>query len=117
MKRKKYLLYPKNYNDRLAIKYNNGCGPVGWKGNLIPDTIYTISIKEACKIHDFEYEVGSNLKHKKEADIRFRKNLNRTVKAKSKGWNKIFLPLKYARVWIYYISVKRAGKEAFLAKE
>ncbi len=52
---KPYLNLPDNYDPVKAEKHNNGCGPSGWKGKLIPETNYGIRISDSCHVHDFEY--------------------------------------------------------------
>ncbi len=113
---KSHLKYPSDYNEVLAKKYNNGCGPAGWKGKLVPDTIYGLSISEPCKIHDFMYEVGDHGTDKFEADSMFHINLLHTIKYESKWWNRFLNPLRRKRAWIYYTSVRYGGREAFYSK-
>jgi len=125
---KNYLEYPWGYKEGLATEVNNGCGPEGWKGKIIPDTIYGISIKEACKIHDYEYFIGKTLKDKERADKRFLKNMKLIFEHKancskifnpSRGigayiyYSKILNTLRGIRAYIYYKSVVLAGREYF----
>lgn len=35
----------------------NGCGPGGFGDRLIPDTVWFLSVKAACKIHDWMFLV------------------------------------------------------------
>ena len=112
--RKHYLKYPSNYDDKLAEVYNTGCGPgTGWKNFLIPDTIYGISIREACKIHDYMYEVGRSGFDKLNADNMFFSNLYLVINYESKWWNRWLNPLRRKRAWIYYMAVHHSGQEAF----
>ena len=108
-----YLKYPLGYQEDVADKVNNGCGTSGWKGKLVPDTIYGHNISEPCKIHDYEYHIGTILDEKEKADHRFYCNLLDTVRYKTKWWNKWLLPLKEKRCWIYYLAVHKAGDSAF----
>ena len=110
---KHYLTYPKNYDEALAEKYNNGCGPGGWKGKLVPDTIYCISIKEPCKIHDFMYEVGKNRTQKERADLMFYDNLLKVIQHDSKWWNRWLNPFREVRAGEYFLAVLFGGKDAF----
>lgn len=110
---------PEFYDELLASTINNGCGPAGWKGKLIPDTIYGLHIGEACKVHDFEYHVGLTYVDKINADNRFHRNINRII-AQSKKWprwlrfTKILNPLRRKRAYIYYTVVREAGEDYFL---
>lgn len=99
----------------VADKIDNGCGTAGWKGKLIPDTIYGANIGPACGIHDYDYHHGLTLKAKKVADKRFYRNLRTLVKRSSHGLWIVLLPLKYIRCYTYYLSVSKFGKGAFLA--
>jgi len=110
---KHYLKYPDNYDAVLARTYNNGCGPAGWKGKLVPDTIYGISIREACKIHDYMYEVGESYNDKVYADDMFFTNLLATVENEAKWWNRWLNTLRRKRAWIYFKAVVHGGEDAF----
>lgn len=52
---KPYLSLPENYDPVKAEKHNNGCGPSGWKGKVVPETNYGIRISDCCHVHDLEY--------------------------------------------------------------
>lgn len=58
----------------------NGCGPDGWKNQLVPEKSHIwvgVEFTESCNIHDRAYmTVG---KSRDEADSEFRDNLNRAV--------------------------------------
>lgn len=110
---KDYISYPINYDEGIARMVNNGCGTSGWKGKLVPDTIYGISISEPCKVHDYEYHRGTIADEKEMADIRFYKNLKLTIKHESKWWNKALNPLRYIRAKAYYTAVANFGDGAF----
>ena len=47
---KDYLIYPEGYTEAKAKGIANGCGTAGWKGAIVPETIYTIRITDACNI-------------------------------------------------------------------
>lgn len=109
---KAYIKYPIWYSEEAANKVNNGCGTSGWKGKLVPDTIYGISISEACKVHDFEYHMGLIADEKEMADIRFLANIKLTIKHESK-WSSFLNPLRYVRAKTYYNAVAKFGDDAF----
>lgn len=97
----------------LAL-FINGCGPRGLGDKIIPDKILFISVKPACMVHDFEYQIGVTLRDKKNADERFKNNLLAIVNKRSSFW-----PLKVLRRHIalgYYTAVKDFGHRAFLDK-
>jgi len=89
----------------------NGCGTGGWKGALVPDTIWGLSITAACNIHDWMYAAGSTLAEKEEADRVFLNNMLRLVESAGGLW--LLQRLRRRRAWIYYQAVYRFGGPAF----
>ena len=63
----------------------NGCGTAGWKGALVPDTIWGLSVREACDIHDWMYEHGATESDRLDADSAFLNNLIRLINHHG-GW-------------------------------
>ena len=100
----------------LLLKQVNGCGPGGWKFDLIPDTMYGLSVVEACNIHDWMYLHGQTLEDKDRADRVFKNNVIRLIDSRtSKNWfsQNIIKPLRYRRAKTYYESVSHFGGPAF----
>lgn len=89
----------------------NGCGPGGWKWDIIPDTMYGLSIHDACDIHDWMYCHGVTEKDKEIADHVFKENLYRIIDQKSVSW--LFRKLRHLRAWVYFLMVAWFGDEAF----
>ena len=58
----------------------NGCGS-GWNAKLVPDTIYGMSIKDCCCIHDYGYEIGKTIEDKQREDRAFLNNMLRKIDA------------------------------------
>lgn len=88
----------------------NGCG--ARKGFKVPDTIWGLSIVEACNIHDYMYHVGRTEQDREEADRAFLNNLIRIIEADSIN----FAPLKALRRYramSYYNAVRDFGGPAF----
>lgn len=110
MKRKTYLNYPDNFDRSLC----NGCGTAGWKGALVPETIWGVNISEACNIHDVDYHFGQNMSDKNTADWRFYMNMLEIIDRESR-WTRFLNPNRKARAWGYYQAVRKCGKSAFLA--
>jgi len=110
---KNYLLYPLDYKEDVAEEIDNGCGTEGWKGKLIPDTIYGVSISEACRIHDYGYHFGKTMADKEQADSDFLFNIRRTIIHETR-WTKFLNWNRRKRAYIYYLAVAKLGKEAFL---
>lgn len=89
----------------------NGCGTRGLIGLLVPDTIYGLDVSEACRIHDFQYAVGSTPEEKDSADRAFINNLLRIIDANTK-W-KWLRKLRAERARTYYHAVCNFGGPAF----
>lgn len=87
----------------------NGCGPGGWKIKLVPDTIYGLSVKWACKIHDWDYAEGTTQEEKDLADARFLRNMNTII---SSGFI-LLRPLRRARALEYYLAVHTCGESCY----
>jgi len=115
---KKYkLITPREYEklDKRELELIcNGCGTEGWKGKLVPDTIYGVNITKACNIHDFMYFNGMTMKDKKEADDVFLKNLL-TIVNHSPKWSSWLNRWRRKRARKYYLAVKHFGKKAYMA--
>lgn len=104
-----WFTYTQDQLDELT----NGCGPAGWKFDLVPDTIWGLDISHACDIHDFCYFIGSTPEDKEDADLLFLQNTRRLIEEGSK-----FPPLKWLRkrrARTYYLAVKKFGGDAFNA--
>ena len=114
----KGLLAPKSYADASqALKdiICNGCGTGDWKGALVPETIYGLSVTRACNIHDWMYERGRCLEEKEKADDAFHVNMRRLIRTGTPWFLLFLLPLRYARAFGYYQAVNIAGYDAFWA--
>lgn len=120
MKISEGLEAPQSYLDaspEVVKQVVNGCGPGGWKFDIIPDTILGLSIKEACNIHDWEYTVGLTIHDKERADKRFRKNCMTLVWNAKGFWAKVLRRHRELRVDEYYLAVRICGDSAFWANK
>ena len=76
------LYAPASYHaasPEVRLQVTNGCGTAGWKGRLVPDSIWFLCITPACNIHDWMYTVGLTLADKDEADRVFLNNVCRLI--------------------------------------
>lgn len=89
----------------------NGCGTGGWKGKLVPETIYGLDVSPACDIHDWMYIEGETVADKEEADRVFLNNLLRLIEAA--GGIKLLQSLRRRRARIYFEAVQHFGGPAF----
>lgn len=107
------LVAPKSYIEatpEARAEASNGCGPQG-KLDLIPDTLYGLSVAQACKIHDWEYVKGESIEDKEKADSRFLDNMLRLIDKYTT--NPLLKTLRRRRAHTYYEAVKRFGGPSF----
>jgi len=90
-----------------------GCGPGGLGGILVPDTVYFLSIRDACRIHDWYYRFYPSCEEKdrKSADIIFLNNMLRIVVEKTE--NNLLRLLRKRRCLTYYKAVRLLGGPAY----
>ena len=110
--------YYKNTPD-YALCYiigNGGCGPGNGIGDIaVPDTIYGLNVKEACKRHDFDYAIGGTEEDKIISDIRLLSNLVIIIENNSRS--RILKTLRRHRAIKYYLAVSDFGGSSFTWEE
>lgn len=96
-------------NMPLLVKLigSGGCGPGKIGDKLIPDTIYCLSIKPACAIHDFCYAFASNEDARYRADKIFLDNMFSLIDKQTK-W-RFMRALRHRRALKYYEAVRWGG--------
>lgn len=87
------------------------CGAENAKFDFIPDTIYGLSIREACCIHDDRYGRGGNINDKNYADSEFLANLVYIINSCDKWYYPTWLARR--RAMAYYDAVVRFGDSSF----
>ena len=90
----------------------NGCGAGNATIDFVPDTIYGLSISQACNVHDFEYWWHNSEYSREKADENFIYNLNYLIDIEG-GWMKY---VRKARAWLYFKAVRYWGATAFADK-
>jgi hypothetical protein len=113
-KPKPKLFAPENYwraSQEVKDQVTNGCGTAGWKGRLVPDTMYFLNVSAACNIHDWMYTLGRTLADKEEADRVFLNNLYRIINAA--GGCSLLVNARLTRARDYYDAVHYFGGDAF----
>lgn len=90
---------------------SNGCGAENARFDFVPDSIYFVNIKPACKLHDYAYLVGKSNEDKEKADREFLNNLLRIVNNVDKWYYPTALARR--RALKYYEAVKHFGGSAF----
>jgi len=92
-------------------KKAQGCGPGRFGDYFVPDSVWGgLSIKRACRIHDWDYYIGTD---KKIADKRFLKNMERIILSNTNWYWLRELRLHQAQV--YYTVVSYVGDHAYAA--
>ncbi|MFA9409365.1 MAG: hypothetical protein ACERKJ_11120 [Candidatus Dadabacteria bacterium] len=90
-------------------KHAQGCGPGPIGDYFVPDSVWGgLSIKRACRIHDWEYHIGID---KDFADETFKDNMERIIITNTK-WNWL-KTLRMAQANLYYKVVSYAGDHAY----
>jgi hypothetical protein len=92
-----------------------GCGPGGLGDLLVPDTVYFLSIRPACRIHDWYYRFfpGNSEDDRKRADRIFLNNMLRIVDFHTNF--KVLRWLRKRRCNKYYFAVRAFGGPSFWA--
>ena len=93
----------------------NGCGTGGWKGTIVPDTVYGLNIVDACQIHDWMYAEGQSDGDKGEADSVFLTNMLGLIEAAARASiiARLLAPFRRRRCLKYYEAVNLMGDDAF----
>ena len=92
-------------------KDNCGCGSDKARIDYVPDTIYGLSIRDACCRHDFRYGVGGTADDKKLADREFLDNMLEIIESNKKWYYPTWLARR--RALTYYDLVVRFGDGSF----
>ena len=87
------------------------CGAENARFDYVPDTIFGLSIKMACCIHDDRYSRGGNESDRRKADEEFLYNLLTIIHS----FDKWYYPhwLARHRAMTYYDAVVRYGAGSF----
>jgi len=97
----------------------NGCGTEGWKGSLVPETVWGLRISLACDVHDWMYADGETLGDKEVADIIFLCNLlsiiRRAADKSFGGWCLKILRERRAMTYYQAVADSSTGLAAFNA--
>jgi hypothetical protein len=108
------LFTPQSYKSAPETEralVSNGCGAKGGISSwLVPNTLWGLSVKRACNIHDWMYSEGLTIADKEEADRVFLNNMLRIIEVESCWLLK--LPRR-SRAKKYYKAVKYFGGPAF----
>ena len=87
------------------------CGAEDARFDYVPDTIFGLSIKMACCIHDDRYSRGGREADRILADMEFLSNMLTIINSHKKWYYTHWLARK--RTMIYYDAVVRYGAGSF----
>ena len=90
-------------------KIVNGCGPKGWRVDLVPDSLMGLCVTSECNLHDWMYSQGGSEAERQFADV----VLYVTVAFKVLMEGGHLVPLRMAGAAIFYKAVRECGAEHF----
>lgn len=106
-----YLFKPYGYREPLGCT----CGPDSvmkrYGFDFVPDTVWGLSIRDACCIHDWMYQKGKTEADRQRADRTFLNNMLRTIEHETESWWLKWL--RKRRAWVYYRAVSIFGGPNF----
>jgi|WetSurMetagenome_2_1015567.scaffolds.fasta_scaffold660706_2 hypothetical protein len=95
--------------DECKKKLGWNCGPGKFGGKVIPNTVWGLSIKIACEIHDCMYFLGKTQYDKWISDVTFLTNMNDMVESGTM----ILRAIRRYRVMTYFSAVRDCGDSSF----
>jgi len=105
------VLMRKHENREEFERMTNGCGPGGWKYDIVPDKIYGLSIKYDCNNHDIDWHFAKTWDEAVLANILFKKAVHSRIK--NGKW--ILRGVRYVRFMWYYRAVNgKIAKKHFI---
>jgi hypothetical protein len=107
----------KEYPDILE-DLTNGCGPKGILDWVIPDNLYLLSIKPACKIHDWCFAVWNDKHGFSFGNNLFRNNMQRIIETayekSGKGlWARFLRKRRMNLTLVYYAACANFGEHYY----
>lgn len=109
-----YLAAPKSFWDadqELIDSIAGGCGPGGNGDMFVPDTMYGLSVKAACSVHDWMYAVWNTPGGFEMANKVFKNNMIRIIdQSDSFKWLKV---LRKRRALKYFLAVHYFGETSY----
>ena len=98
--------------EQLAAANVNGCGPGGWRVDLIPDHLGDVDISAPCNQHDYLYFLGGSEEDRLRADVLLYTNIAASVLLND-GY---LVPLQMAAAAVFYRAVRNGGAAFWGAK-
>lgn len=108
------LHYSESYRNATDAERGTCCNGCGAKGGInVPDTLYGLSITDACNVHDWDYKHGKTLDDKLTADRFFFSNVLIIIESQTSFMGKLLKPLRRRRALKYYEAVTTFGNNAY----
>lgn len=82
---------------------------MGWKWDFVPDTVWGLSVRPACDIHDWMWAHATDIAGMDAGNRVFLNNMLRIVEARG-GWLRRF---RRRRCYAYYLAVAKFGSHHF----
>lgn len=98
-------------DQELRDSVAGGCGPGGIGDYFVPDTLYFLKVKPACKIHDWTYAVWNCKEGFELSNNIFKNNMLRIIQ--QHGGNKQLQCLRSRRAIKYYKAVHYLGEPSY----
>lgn len=108
-----YLECSADYRTMPEAERDAKCGCGTERSKAVPDTVYGLSIKPACCIHDYDYSVGKTDQDKIDADYRFLRNMLAIINNAPGTINALLRMPRRRRALKYYEAVNRFGHGPF----
>lgn len=94
-------------NEKFARGYD--CGPGKMGAHFVPNTLWGLNIREACRIHDCMYALGLDKNDKWLSDVVFLTNMNTFIESGAK----ILRGIRRYRAMSYFSMVRDFGGSSF----
>ena len=110
-----WISAPKSFwqaDQELEDAIAGGCGPGGAGDMLVPDTLWGLNVKAACKVHDWTFAVWNDVVGFNLANDLFKDNLMRIIA--QHGGYKWLQFLRRRRAIKYYKAVHHLGWSLYL---
>lgn len=108
------LHYSDSYCDATDEERGTCCNGCGAKGGIdVPDTIYGLSVTDACNVHDWDYQHGKTAEDKAKADRYMFFNILIIIESQTSFVGRLLKPLRRRRALFYYECVVACGHKAF----
>ena len=117
----RHLICPTALRQSASRSLGFGCGPTGWKHNLVSDNIFlggwwhSDDPLLACVVHDVMYEAGGDEEDRKLSDDTFLWNMQTLISRSEVPF--VVKLLRRLQAHIYHRACRKFGETSFNYKE